>query len=160
MTAHLLGNLARDNQRGKCVRTALARLLVGTCAIAFSAGVLIEHAQAQSTYVPPPTPLPPPVFNPSNPYTLPQPSYRPISPATRSTVPDYQVTLPADDGLARTAVRSDRQTGTAKTRVVQRRSRPAVRVAPEAYYAPFGYGYGCAWRRSWDGFWFRTSPCS
>ena len=149
MTVHLFGIPARDYLRGKFVRITLARLLVGTCAVAFSVGVLIEHAQAQSSYVPPPTPLPPPVFNPSNPYTLPQPTYRSISPATRSTVPDYQVTLPPDDGSARTAVRSH--------------SRPTVRVAPEAHssdYAPFGYGYGCAWQRSWDGFWFRTSPCS
>jgi hypothetical protein len=35
-------------------------LLVSICAIVFGACVLIGHAQAQ--YVPPPTPLPPPVF--------------------------------------------------------------------------------------------------
>jgi hypothetical protein len=35
-------------------RKALAQLLVGGCAIAFSACVLIEHAQAQPGYVPPP----------------------------------------------------------------------------------------------------------
>ena len=36
---------------------------------------------SQAQYVPPPTPLPPPVFNPSNPGTVPQPSYRPLSQA-------------------------------------------------------------------------------
>jgi len=54
----------------------LAQILVGACAVVF-AYLLIEHAQAQPGYVPPPTPLPPPVFNPSNPGTVPQPSYRP-----------------------------------------------------------------------------------
>lgn len=150
----------RDNGRGMIVRTALARFLVGTCAVALSAGVLIEPARAQATYMPLPPPQSP-VFNPSSPYTLPQPSYRPISPATRSAVPDYQVTLPPGESAPRPAVRYHRQTATAKTRVVHRRGRAVVRTEPVAYYyAPFGYGYGCAWQRTWDGFWFRTSPCS
>ena len=51
----------------------------------FAAYVLIEHAQAQPGYVPPPTPLPPPVFNPSSPNVVPQPSYRPLTPSTPST---------------------------------------------------------------------------
>jgi hypothetical protein len=51
-------------------RITLAQLLLSGCAIVFGACVLIEHAQAQ--YVPPPTPLPPPVLNPSNPGTVPQ----------------------------------------------------------------------------------------
>jgi hypothetical protein len=155
-------------ERGMVVRAALTRFLLRTCAVAFGAGVLIEDAQAQPGYVPAPTPLPPPVLNPSNPYTVPQAPYRSIAPATSSpatstTVPGYRVTLPADERLARPAVRSHRRIPTAKTRAVRHRSRPLVRVAPEAnsyYYAPFGYGYGCAWRRSWDGYWFRTSPCS
>ena len=50
-------------------REALAQLLVGGCAVAFCACVLIEHAQAQPGYVPPSPPPPPPVFNPSSPYT-------------------------------------------------------------------------------------------
>ena len=70
-------------------RIALAQLLG---AIAFSACVLIEHAQAQPGYVPPPTPLPPPVFNPSSPNVLPQPSYRSITPSTPTTVPNSEVT--------------------------------------------------------------------
>src|SRR5215472_5359434 len=69
-------------------RITLALLLVGGCAVVFG---LIEHAQAQPGYVPPPTPLPPPVFNPSNPGTVPQPSYRPITPSTPSTVPSTEV---------------------------------------------------------------------
>jgi hypothetical protein len=153
------------------VRAALTRFLLGTCAVAFvavafGAGVLIEHAQAQPDYVPPPTPLPPPVFNPSNPYTVPQAPYRSIAPATSApatstTVPGNRYTLPADERLARPAVRSYRRMPAVNTRVVHRRSRPVVRVTPEAYsyyYPPFGYG--CAWQRSWDGYWFRSSPCS
>ena len=71
-------------------RIALARILVGGCVVVFG---LIELAQAQPGFVPPPTPLPPPVLNPSNPGAVPQPSYRPIT--TPSTVPTSEVTPPA-----------------------------------------------------------------
>ncbi len=66
-------------------RIALAQLSLSGCAGMFGVCVLIEHAQAQPGYVPPPTPLPPPVLNPSSPNTVPQPSYRPITPTTPST---------------------------------------------------------------------------
>ena len=92
-------------------RIALAQLLFGAC-------IFIEHAQAQPGYVPPPTPLPPPVFNPSNPSTLPQPPYRPITPTTPSTVPGNVVTSPVSEHLPRTAVRSHRPTSAATTRSV------------------------------------------
>jgi hypothetical protein len=144
------------------VRIALARLFVGGCAVAFNACVLIEHAQAQVPYVPPPAKPPAPVFNPSSPYTVPQPSYRSISPAP-SAAPGYQVTLPADERSARTAVHSHRRIPGEKTRSVRHLRRPVVGITPESYssyYSPFGYDYGCVWRRSWDGYWFRTSPCS
>jgi len=62
-------------------RIALKLMLSG-CAVMFGACVLIRHAQAQPGYVPPPTPLPPPVLNPSNPGTVPQPPYTPITPST------------------------------------------------------------------------------
>jgi hypothetical protein len=78
-------------------RIALAQLLVGGCAVAFSACVLIEHAQAQPGYVPPPTPLPPPVLNPSTPNTVPQPSYRPLTPSTPSTTPSTLSTVPSSE---------------------------------------------------------------
>jgi hypothetical protein len=116
----------------------------------FGACVLIEQARAQ--YVPPPTPLPPPVFNPSSPYTVPQPSYRPIAPATPSASPGYVVTSPpVSERPPRTAARSDRRTSVAKTRSAHHRARSViVRPGPESYssyYSPFGYGYGCAWCR-------------
>jgi hypothetical protein len=77
-------------------RIALAQILVGGCALAFSACVLIEHAQAQPGYVPPPTP-PPPVLNPSTPNTVPQPSYRPITPSTPSTTPSTPSNVPSSE---------------------------------------------------------------
>ena len=78
-------------------RIALAQMLVAGCAVAFGACVLIEHARAQPGYVPPPTPLPPPVFNPSSPNVVPQPSYRSITPSTQSTVPRSEVMPPANE---------------------------------------------------------------
>src|SRR5215469_12898736 len=142
-------------------RIALTQL---SGAVAFSAYVLIEHAQAQPGYVPPPTPLPPPVFNPSNPGTVPQPSYRPITPTTPSTVPSSEVmpltvrrrgelTSPADEELPRS---------TARHRAVHRAASYGliVTLPPPIAYSYVGYGYPCAWQRSWDGYWFRTSPCS
>jgi hypothetical protein len=143
-------------------RIKLAQHLLNGCASAFGACLLITNAQAQ--YVPPPTPLPPPVFNPSSPYTVPQPSYRPITPTTPSTVPGYVVTSPTNERLPHPAARSHRRTSVAKTRPVQRRTRSVVvRPTPDSYsyyYPPFGFGYGCAWQRGWDGYWFRTSACS
>ena len=145
-------------------RITLDRILLSGCAIVFGACILIKHAQAQPGYVPPPTPLPPPVFNPSSPYTVPQPAYRPITPTTPSTVPGNVVTVPTNEGLPQTAARSQRRTSVATARPVRHRGRSAVvRQAPASYsyyYAPLGYGYGCAWQRGWDGYWFRTSPCS
>jgi hypothetical protein len=148
-------------------RITLAKYLLSGCAIVFAACVLIEHARAQ--YVPPPTPLPPPVFNPSSPYTVPQPAYTPSAPATSGAAPGYVVTLPVSRHpgvhLPRAAARSHPQTS--ETRAVHyrgHRSHPVVvRPTPMSYsyyYSPFGYDYGCAWRRGWDGYWFRTSPCS
>jgi hypothetical protein len=96
-------------------RIALARLLLAGYAVAFSACVLIKHAQAQPGYVPPPTPLPPPVFNPSNPGTVPQPSYTPATPSTPSTTPSTpstftssEVTPPANEERTSRAARSER----------------------------------------------------
>ena len=142
----------------------LDQILLSGCAIAFGACILIQHAQAQPGYVPPPTPLPPPVFNPSSPGTVPQPAYRPITPTTPSGVPGNVVTSPTIEGLPETAARSHRRTSVARAHAVRHQGRPTVvRPAPASYsyyYAPFGYGYGCSWQRGWDGYWFRTSPCS
>jgi hypothetical protein len=69
-------------------RIALAQLLAAGCAVVFGACVLIENTQAQPGYVPPPTPLPPPVFNPSAPYTVPGVRETPVSPGLSSRLPD------------------------------------------------------------------------
>jgi hypothetical protein len=135
--------------------------------VLFGACALVELAQAQ--YIPAPIPPPPPVFNPSTPYTVPQPSYRPIAPARSN--PGNVVSAPV--GPPAPTVRPHRRTSLPTTRVAERRvvetrhvhrSR-AVAVGPapvsySSYDAPVGHGYGCAWRRAWDGYWFRTSPCS
>ena len=142
-------------------RFELAQLLVSGCAVVFG---LIELAQAQPGYVPPPTPLPPPVFNPSNPGTVPQPSYRPITPSTPSTVPSVEVTsptvrrgevMPANEELPRRTARHPRAS------VHRAASYGLIAIGPPPVaYSYVGYGYPCAWQRSWDGYWFRTSPCS
>jgi hypothetical protein len=93
-------------------RIALALLVIGC--VVFGDCVLIQHAQAQ--YVPPPTPPPPPVLNPSNPGTVPQPSYRPITPSTPSitpstpsTVPSSEVTPPANEEHPSTTTQSEQE---------------------------------------------------
>lgn len=143
-------------------RAILVPLLASGCAIAFAACVTIKHAQAQ--YIPPPTPLPPPVFNPSNPNTVAQPPYQSIAPSTPNATPGYVVSSPVSERPPRSTVHSHHRTFVAPTRSVHHRGRATVvRAAPGSYsyyYSPFGYGYGCAWRRAWDGYWFRTSPCS
>jgi hypothetical protein len=104
-------------------RTALELTLSG-CAVMFGVCVLIGHAQAQPGYVPPPTPLPPPVLNPSNPGTVPQPPYTPITPttpgatpSTPSTVPSGEVRSPVSEEAPNTTPRSERE-ASPKTRTV------------------------------------------
>ena len=140
-------------------RIALAQLLASGCAVVFGSCILIEYAQAQPGYVPPPTPLPPPVLNPSSPNTVPQPRYTPASPATRSSVSGSEFTSPADEGLPRRATRSHRRASVYGAGPVYRAG-PIVTGPPPVAYSYIGFGYPCAWQRSWDGYWFRTSPCS
>ena len=109
-------------------RIAPAQLLLSGCAVMFGACVLIERAQAQPGYVPPPTPLPPPVLNPSSPGTVPQAPYTPITPSTPSgtpstpsTVPSGEVRSPVSEGAPSTTTRPERQTSAAKTRTVHHR---------------------------------------
>ena len=143
-------------------RITLAQLLVAVCAVAFSVCDLIEPAQAQATYVPPP-PTQSPTLNPSNPGTVPQPSYRPITPSTPSTVPSVEVTsstfrrgevMPAYEELPHRTARH-------RASVHGATSYGLIAIGPPPVaYSYVGYGYPCAWQRSWDGYWFRTSPCS
>jgi hypothetical protein len=94
-------------------RIALAQLLVAGCAVVFGVCILFEHAQAQPGYVPPPTPLPPPVLNPSNPGTVPQASYKPVTPSTPSTTPSTPSTVPS--GEVRSPVREEAPSTTARS---------------------------------------------
>ena len=150
---------------------ALAQILAGGCAVVLSACVLIEHAQAQPGYVPPPTPAPPPVLNPSSPNVVPQPSYRPLTPSTPSTtpstpsnVPSTEVTPPANEEHPSTTTQSEPE---ATTRTVHHRhhhrgrfagltwpyycgSSPCVRIHPRV-----SYGYAAPYASStlwWPGF--------
>jgi hypothetical protein len=146
-------------------RIARAQLLLARCAVVFGVCVLIEHPQAQPGYVPPPTPLPPPVFNPSSPSTVPQPSYRPITPTTPSatpsapsTVPSGDVTSPANEEPPSTTARSELPASVAKTRSIHHRRGRSTLVTyscgylgcvrtyawafPCQYYSRYCYPYG------------------
>ena len=120
-------------------RIVLAQLLVGACAVGFGACVLIEHAKAQHSGGGGGMP----VFHPSSPYTMPR--YTPI------LTPTYGATSPANGRPPRTAAHSHERTSVAKTRSLRHQDRSRV-VGPTPE--------GCAWRRGWGGYWFRTSPCS
>jgi hypothetical protein len=120
-------------------------LLLSGCAVMFGAYILIEHAQAQPGYVPPPTPLPPPVLNPSNPNTVPQPSYRPITPTTPSTTPSIPTTVPSgevrspvSEGAPSTTARSERETSITRTRSVHHHHRGAGPTLG-SFYCPYGW---------------------
>jgi hypothetical protein len=90
---------------------------------------------------------------------LPQPPYTPITPSTPSTVPSVEVTSPVNEERPMTTARSHhrRRASVYETRSV---FGPIVIGPPPVAYSYVGYGYPCAWQRSWDGYWFRTSPCS
>ena len=128
-------------------RIALAQLLASGCAVVFGSCILIEYAQAQPGYVPPPTPLPPPVLNPSSPNTVPQPSYRPITPTTPSTtlspstIPSREVTPPAKEEPSSTTTRTER-TSVPKTRSVYHHHRGrSIGLGPTlgSFYCPYGW---------------------
>ena len=104
------------------------------------AGVL-NVAQAQQQFVPPPPPPapppPPPVFNPSpSNTTVPQPSYKPISPTTPSAVPENEVTPPVNEVQPRTVARSQRSVHHHRGR-----SRPV-----NYRCGSYGWGYYGCWR--------------
>jgi hypothetical protein len=153
----------------KFERITLAQLLVGGCAAVFG---LIEQARAQPVNIP--HAPPPPVVNPSSPNTVPQPSYTPPASSrsttrstrstirsTPSTVPESEVTSPANESpTAYRRARSHRRASAATVGSFYYRPGPIVLGPPPVAYSYIGYGYPCAWQRSWDGYWLRTSPCS
>ena len=91
-------------------RMVFSRCLVAGWAILIAGALNLAQAQYAPPPPPPPVPPPPPpVFNPSpSNTTVPQPSYKSISPASPSAVPGSEVTAPANETLPRTAARSHR----------------------------------------------------
>jgi hypothetical protein len=149
----------------KFERIALALLLLGGCAVVFGDCGLMGHAQAQQPAPPPPPVMPPtqaPIFNPSSPNTVQQPSYTPLAPTTPSatpslpsTAPSSEVTPPANEQSQNTTARSE-QKSFAKTRAVHRHRgfaestlgsyycgySPCFRVYPSALYGYAAPAYG------------------
>jgi hypothetical protein len=85
--------------RGSLERIALARLLVGGCAVLFGACALMQQAQAEHN------------GGGGSPYAMPQPSYKPLlaapfTPAPPAPVPPFSVTTPVKERPAHTAAAS------------------------------------------------------
>ncbi len=141
-----------------------AKLIALTCATLFGAGVPAYAVDPQFVQ---PVPATPPVFNPSSPNTVPQPAYKPISPATPSTGPGTSVYVPMDENARRTITRSHGHAAkTHRGRIVRHHRGGAVirergtGVFYYPYYPTFHAGFGCGWRKAWDnGYWYRTPPC-
>jgi hypothetical protein len=141
-------------------RLALAHLLGIGCAVVLGGSVLIELAQAQQQFVPPPPPPvpspPAPVFNPPSPSrTVPQPSYTPVTPATPSAVPGNETappaTPPSEETRRSTKPRESEQTPTAETRPIHHRHYRGRPSAPVVYRCgSYGWGfYGCVRTYTW-----------
>src|SRR5215469_150353 len=83
------------------------------------------------------------------------PSIVPSDEVTPLTTRRGEVTSPADEVLPRRTARHRRAS-------VYRAASYGLIVTgpPPIAYSYVGHGYPCAWQRSWDGYWFRTSPCS
>jgi len=129
---------------------ALALLLV-VGGVVFSNYSLIEHAQAQQQSAPPappPTATQSPVVNPSNPNTVPQPSYTPLKPSTQSTTASTPTTASSGEltpGHEETPSTRSARTPTAKTRSVRHHH-----YRGRARLATYSCGHlGCVRTYSW-----------
>ena len=119
-------------------RIALARLLLSGCAVMFAA-VVFEYAQAQPGYVPPATPLPAPVFNPSNPSTVPQPPYGRSRPQRQARLqvmwlPRRRVNACRAHPLVLTERPSKKRARSIITEVASRESRGLIIAAPHLVF--------------------------
>ena len=90
-------------------RIALARFFVAGWVAFFSVAI----AQAQPLYTAPPPPQPPPTFNPSTPYTVPQSPETPVSPGLPSALPRSEVVSPSVESPPGAVARSHRRPVTA-----------------------------------------------
>ena len=131
-------------------------LLGGGYAVMLGDCGLMEHAEAQQQSAPPaPPPTQAPVVNPSNPGTVPQPSYKPLTPSRPSTTTSTpstgpsNIASPATEQTPNTSARSKRVASPAKARSVHHHrarfvgstlgpyicgSSPCVRIHPWALY--------------------------
>jgi hypothetical protein len=78
-----IGSKETAMQTTRFERMALARIFVAGWVAFFSVAI----AHAQPLYTAPPPPQPPPTFNPSTPYTVPQSPETPVSPGLPSASP-------------------------------------------------------------------------
>jgi hypothetical protein len=78
-----IGSKESAMQTTRFERMALARIFVAGWVAFFSVAI----AHAQPLYTAPPPPQPPPTFNPSTPYTVPQSPEAPVSPGLPSALP-------------------------------------------------------------------------
>jgi hypothetical protein len=86
-------------------RTALTSFFVAGWVVFFSAAI----AHTQPLYANPPPPQPPPTFNPSTPYTVPQSPETPVSPGLPSAPPGSSaVVSPSVGSPPRAVARSHR----------------------------------------------------
>ena len=85
-------------------RMALVRLFVVGWMAFFGAGI----AQAQPLYANPPPPQPPPTFNPSTPYTVPQSPETPVAPGLPTALPRSEFVSPSVGSPPRAVARSHR----------------------------------------------------
>jgi len=156
----------------KLWRVVFPKSLVVGWAILIAGALSLAHAQYAPPPPPPVPPPPPPVFNPSpSNTTMPQPSYKSISPTTPSAGPGSEATSPVNEEPPSTTARFHRRTSVAERRSVYHGYRSIVGPTyyggrsivagptPPYYYSVYA-PYGCAWQRAWDGYWYRTSPCS
>jgi len=90
-------------------RMALAGIFVAGWVAFFS----VATAHAQPLYANPPPPQPPPTFNPSTPYTVPQSPEIPVSPGLPSALPRSEVVSPSVESPPGAVARSHRRPVTA-----------------------------------------------
>src|ERR1700682_4614173 len=99
-------------QKTRFERKALARIFVAGWVAFFSLAI----AHAQPLYANPPPPQPPPTFNPSTPYTVPQSPETPVSPGQPSALPRSVVVSPSSGSPPSAVAHSHRRPVTAESR--------------------------------------------
>lgn len=156
--------------------------MLAALAVAAALGVFaLANGEARGQTVNPVPPLPPPVFNPSSPNTVPQPSEAPVSPSAPGTLgPAPEIVSPSATNPPDATIEPHRPAATVTTarhrvatpRRIHHRGHYRYRssrrlaggvipgaVAAPYYFSPYGWGYGpypCMWQRHSDGYWVRN----